>query len=452
MANLSRLFNVTITRNTKAAAYGVFGVGLELSPAPGFYGLTMDTFETATVDSVKNLTRTYTTYDDIVEDGVTGAALKAANAYFAQSPTPDTLVMADISAAFTSVAILLNGEDTGVPEVEAAIATVVGDAVLSATYDGTEWTGTAADSIKADETDTSKFQVSGRIVFIAGADVSVGYSVVKGDSYAQAIVDIKNQNNNWFMQFVTSKNPTLLTQIADWTEAQPDKMAALIDDGGAIYSSDPAWPLGGITQYLFDKEMAGSFAITTRIDSNYLDAALAGRCLTMQPGSETWAIKTLSDVVPDNFSESEYQTIAAINGNTFEAYDGGIVVTYPGTVGDGEAIENVRFCYWLRDYMQKNLATLFVNQNKVSYDPAGIEVVCQNMEASLKTGQENGGIMPNQTQGTTFVRGYTVTRPSMKDIAAAQISKGLLQIKFSFFLDDAIKHVDAIGSAATYGA
>lgn len=451
MADLRRLFNISITRQTKAAAYGVFGVGLELTPAPGFYGVTKDNFESITLDDVSQTVKTYTLYDDVIDDGVKGAALKAANAYFSQSPQPDTLVMADASDAFTTVAILLNDDDTGIADVDAAIATVVGDEVLNATFDGTTWTGTAAGSITADENDPLKYQVAGRIVFVAGADISVGYSVVKAESFTDVITDIRHQNDSWFMSFTTSRNPTLLTQIADWTEAQLNKMAVLIDDGGAVYSSDPKWPLGGITQYLFDKQFAGSFAITTRVDSNYLDAALAGRCLTMQPGSETWALKTLSGVVADNFTETDYQTITAINGNTFEDYGSGVIVTYPGTCGDGEAIEVVRFCYWLSDYMQKNLATLTINQKKLFYAPSGIELVCKNMESSLKTGQDNGGILEGFTDGTDYVRGFTVTRPTMQQITAAQQIKGNLSVPFEFYLNHAIKHVDGVGTALTWG-
>ncbi|MGK0743566.1 DUF3383 family protein [Yokenella regensburgei] len=451
MADLRRLFNISITRQTKAAAYGVFGVGLELTPAPGFYGITAENFESITVDDVSQIVKVYSLYDDVIEDGVKGAALKAANAYFAQSPTPDTLVVADASAAFSSVAILLNGDDTGVKNAKAAVATVVGNDVLNAIYDGTTWTGTAADKIKADEKDPVKFQVQGRIVFLAGADVSVGYSVVKADSFTDAITAIRHQNDDWFMSFTTSRNPALLTQIADWTEAQINKMAALIDDGGAVYSSDPKWPKGGITQYLFDKQFAGSFATTTRVDSNYLDAALAGRCLTMQPGSETWALKTLSGVVADNFTETDYKTITAINGNTFENYGSGVIVSYPGTCGDGESIEAVRFCYWLSDYMQKNLATMTINQKKLPYSPSGIELVCKNMEKSLKTGQDNGGILENFTDGDTYVRGFTVTRPTMSKITAAQQIKGDLQVPFQFYLQHAIKHIDGIGTALTWG-
>ena len=42
-------------------------------------------------------------------------------------------------------------------------------------------------------------------------------------------------------------------------------------------------------------------------------------------------------------------------------------------------------------------------------------------------------------------------RPTMSEISAVQRIKGDVTIKFSFYLRYAIKHVDAVGTAMTYG-
>lgn len=441
MANLNRLFKVDISRQSRAASYANFGIGLIAALAPGFYGLTAKDFESAKLEDLAGLTQVYSSYDDAIEAGVTGAALNATNRYFAQTPTPDQLVIADISAAYKNTAILLNGQESGIPQSVAAIAIVVGDNVFTATLQDSEWEGTAAARITIDENNTSLYRVAGRVVFVSGADISLEYSTVETEGYASAIVEIKRQNNNWFLQMTTSRDDALLQQIADWTEAQPDKMAVVVDNSKDF----------SITKYLHDNQYAGTFSVCTRIASNYLDAALAGRCLTMAPGSETWALKTLAGVQTDSWSEQEYQDIKALNGNTFEDYGSGIMVTFPGTSGDGESIEVVRFCFWQRDRMQKNLATLFINKNKISHDPDGYEVVCANMEGSLAEGQRAGGIMQDFADGDTALSGYTVTRPTMAEVTGAQRIKGDLTVKFQFYLRHAIKHVDAIGNAVTYG-
>ena len=82
----------------------------------------------------------------------------------------------------------------------------------------------------------------------------------------------------------------------------------------------------------------------------------------------------------------------------------------------------------------------------------GYELVCNQMESSLKAGQTAGGIMENFTDDNgDYVRGFTVVRPTMAEISAVQRIKGDVTIKFSFYLRYAIKHVDAVGTAMTYG-
>lgn len=453
MANLNRLFRVNISRKTRVATAAEFGVGIEVTPAPCFYGITKDTYQTVTAAQVASLVRVYTDYDSVVAAGVTGDALDEAQAYFAQSPQPDTLVIADISAAYTSTAIRITGGGT-VADVDAVVVfEPVGNPAVTAyaTLKDGVWTGDMSDVINVSADDPTVWTVAGRVVWVDGAVVDVAASVVKADSYAKIIGDIKAEYNNWFMQLTPSRDVALLTQIADWTETQVDKMAVLVDDCGSIYAN-ATWPKGGISQYLFDKDYAGSFAIATKIAGNFPDGAIAGRCLTMKPGSETWALKSLSATERDPFTETEYLQIAALNGNTYEDYGSGVYATYPGTVGDGEAIAVVRFCYWQRDDMQKSLADLYTNADKVSHDSEGYEQTCQTMEASLQRGQDAKGIMNDIADGETFTPGFTVTRPTEKEVTRAQRLKGDIDIPFSFYLRHAIIHVNANGEAKTYGA
>lgn len=451
MANLSRLFSVKIGRQTTAAQYGVFGVGIILAPGAAFFGLKYSDFESADISKFNDLYRVYTSADDAVSDGVSGDNLLAVQAYFSQSPSPDTLVVGDLSAAYSKTMIKL----TGVPVTDApsgkvaTIGYIKGDEYRYGSFDGTDWSGSngITEDVIADSDVEGQFLVEGRIVYLEGAEVVHASSVALPAAVSTAIAAIKNQYNKFFMSMTPSRQLSIQKAIADWTESQVDKMAVFIDD----YSS-PSWEAESITKYIHDKNMAGTFAVSTKLEKNFLDAALAGRCLVMQPGSETWALKTLNAVQADDFTETDYQKIKALNGNTFEDYGSGVTVTYPGTCGDGESVEVVRFAYWQADRMQKDLATLFVNRNKIGHDMPGYEVVCNKMESSLKAGQTAGGILENFTdENGDYVRGFEVIRPTMAEVSATQRIKGDLTVKFKFYLRYAIKHVDAVGSAMTYG-
>ena len=452
MANLSRLFSVKIGRQTTAAQYGVFGVGIILAPAAAFFGVKFSEYDTAVASRFNDLYRVYTSPDDAIADGMSGDNLLAVQAYFSQKPAPDTLVVGDISAIYTKTMIKLNG----VPVVGAPVAKKAAVGYLTpageyryASYSGTAWTGStgAAADIVVDTNNADQFNVSGRIVYLEGADIVHAESTAVAVSVASAIAAIKNQYNKFFMCMTTSRDIDVQKSVADWVESQVDKMAAFIDD----YTS-PTWATNSITKYIHDKNLSGSFAVSTKLKKNFLDAALAGRCLVMQPGSETWALKTLNAAQADDFTETDYQKIRALNGNTFEDYGSGITVTYPGLTGDGESIEVVRFAYWLADRMQKDLATLFVNRNKIGHDMPGYEVVCVKMESSLQAGKDAGGILLDFTdENGDLIRGFTVTRPTMAQVSAQQRISGDITVQFEFYLRYAIKHVTAIGNAATYG-
>lgn len=451
MANLSRLFSVKIGRQTTAAKYGVFGVGIILAPAASFYGLNINNYENADYDDFGDLYRVYTNADDAATAGIAGDNLMAIQSYFSQKPAPDMVIVGDFSAVYSKPKIALNGVPVaGAPSTnKATIGYIKGLEYKYATYNGTAWSGSTgvATDITADTNAAGRFDVDGRIVYLEGAEVVHAESAALAAAVPAAIAAIKNQYNKFFMCMTTSRNLGVQKAIADWVEAQIDKMGVFQDD----YASS-TWATDSITKYLYDKNLSGSFAISTKQQKNFLDAALAGRCLVMQPGSETWALKTLTAAQADNFTETDYQKIQALNGNTFEDYGSGIIVTYPGTCGNGESIEVVRFCYWQADRIQKDLATLFVNRNKVGFDMQGVETVCNIIEGSLKAGQTAGGIMDNFTDDNgDFVRGFEVDRPKLSDISAAQRIKGDLKLPFRFYLRYAIKHVDAIGTAMTYG-
>ncbi|HFI4704202.1 DUF3383 family protein [Enterobacter roggenkampii] len=454
MADLSRLFSVKIGRQTTAAQYGVFGVGIILAPAAAFFGLKYSNYETQDVTKFTDLYRVYSganAANDAATDGISGDNLLAVQAYFSQKPAPDTLVVGDLSAVYSKTMIALNSVPVaGAPAgTKATIGYIKGNDYRYASYNGTAWSGStgAAADIVADSGGAGRFTVDGRIVYLEGAGVVHAESTASAAAVPTAIAAIKNQYNKFFMCMTPVRILSVQKAIADWVEAQPDKMGVFIDD----YTVS-TWATDSITKYIHDKNMAGSFAVSTKRAKNFLDAALAGRCLVMQPGSETWALKTLNAVQADDFTETDYQKIRALNGNTFEDYGSGITVTYPGLTGDGESIEVIRFAYWQADRMQKDIATLFVNRNKIGHDLPGYEVVCAKMESSLQAGKDAGGILQDFTdENGDLVRGFTVTRPTMAQVSATQRINGDITVQFEFYLRYAIKHVDAVGSAMTYG-
>ncbi|MGF7449568.1 DUF3383 family protein, partial [Klebsiella michiganensis] len=168
-----------------------------------FFGKKFTDYESAVVADFADLYRVYSSADDAISDGVSGDNLLAVQAYFSQSPSPDTLVVGDFSAAYSKTMIALTGVPvSGAPTTtKATIGYVKGTEYRYASYNGTTWAGStgAAADIVADATTTGQFLVDGRIVYLEGADVVHAKSTALAAGVSAAIAAIKNQYNKFFM-------------------------------------------------------------------------------------------------------------------------------------------------------------------------------------------------------------------------------------------------------------
>lgn len=195
------------------------------------------------------------------------------------------------------------------------------------------------------------------------------------------------------------------------------------------------------------KEYASQTSSAVWPDNAYLGVAAAVKCLSYTPGSETWAFKSLSSVVPSVFSTDEITALETAYTNYYESV-AGKKITRLGKVKAGEWIDVIRFRDWLQNDMQVRVANVFVTNPKVPYTNPGISLVENAMIASLKTGQANGGISPDEyTDDGTLIPGYVVSVPDATEITAAKKRERILEdCKFSAYLAGAIHAVEIHGS------
>lgn len=149
------------------------------------------TYESAKIENFNDLYRVYTSADDAASDGMSGDNLLAVQAYFSQSPSPDTLVVGDFSAAYSKTMIRLTGVPvTGAPAAtKATIGYVKGSEYRYAKFNGTAWSGStgATADIVADSGAEGQFLVDGRIVYLEGAEVVHKSSVVLSAAVSQLL-------------------------------------------------------------------------------------------------------------------------------------------------------------------------------------------------------------------------------------------------------------------------
>lgn len=242
-------------------------------------------------------------------------------------------------------------------------------------------------------------------------------------------------NTEWFVICPAGIEKTKHEDIAKWAEAH-EKMACftIVEQASSLKTST----------------YQNSFEIYSpnKTEANkYMNVAFAVSCLSFEPGSETWAFKSLHGVSVAELTATQMSTLQEKNISYFTEY-GGKAITQGGKTVNGEWIDTVRFMWWQKSDMQERIYNLFVTQPKIPYTDNGIAQVQNQIICSLKRGQAMGGIAPTEyDEEGNAIPGYTVTVPRARDLTQAErASRQLKGCKFTARLSGAIHNVEVRGT------
>ena len=174
------------------------------------------------------------------------------------------------------------------------------------------------------------------------------------------------------------------------SEAEIATAAAWADGNVCLYvarSSD-----GGIADSAVTTDVASDAVAASRTrmggifdqyaTDSFLDLAWLGRVFAMQPGTATFALKTLVGVTYSNLEDEESANIRAKKWSTYERGNG-ISITYEGATPKGEFLDLV----WSTDLVNARVSEDvygFLAQNQiVTYDQAGIDSVLMVAQTTL---------------------------------------------------------------------
>lgn len=230
---------------------------------------------------------------------------------------------------------------------------------------------------------------------------------------------------------------------ADWAEAN-EKLF------GFEYTDIDECPLSTFEYYRTFAVFSGKadgYAEEEQPDSNaYAALALLAKCACYLPGSETWHLKELAEIVPSKFSTEDKAALAKNNISTFLRY-AGKNVTFGGAVLAGEWIDVIRFRDWLVAEMQRNVFNAMQANTKIPFTDAGINLIYNKMNETLALGQANGGIAATSyDEDDNEIPGYTVSVPKAANLTEAERkSRKLTGCKFTARLTGAIHFVEISG-------
>lgn len=429
MGGLSDIVNVTISLLTG---------GLSL---PGF-GTPMILSHNATW--ITDRIRYYSDADGVVGDfAVTTPEYQAAAAIFSQSPRPERVAIGKASSARKPT-----------QRYKITITVAANGTTYSVKVGGTQFNFTSVTALNDDIVAglvAAIGVVTGFTVTAAGAALSMYVQIVGAAAgnwvsvenlqpdllalvqdhadpgVATDLAEIKLVDSQWYGLVTLYNSEAYITAAAAWVEANEKLYIPMTTD--TIVETTAFTGATDIVKDLYTLGYARTAPLFKHTTQYFADAAWFGRCLPLDPGSETWKFKTLNGIPFDIFTETRQGNVQAKRGNIYYNI-AGASITAEGITSSGEFIDTIRFRDWLKVNIQADCFIALKNSNKIPYTDEGIAVIETALRAVLDRGVAAGGI----------VRGsYKVIVPKAADAAPADKAARILRgVKFNCQLAGAI--------------
>lgn len=259
--------------------------------------------------------------------------------------------------------------------------------------------------------------------------------------------------NGWFVVCPVGVSASELNLLAAYVETQ-EKMMVYAEDAffGAGASNSNAAKV--TTAYLrtggiYCRTSSGQTSADLPADNAYMHVAFAVAWLANESGSETAAFKVLRGVKPAKLTSAEAAALEAAHLSWFTTV-GSKDVTMNGKVLGDEWLDIIRFRDWLKNDMQVRVCNVFVQRPKVPYTDDGIALIQSAMEASLKAGQNAGGIADDEYDEEGNVNlGFVTEVPLSSQLDDSEkASRRLTGCKFRARLTGAIHFAEIRGTLA----
>lgn len=439
MTDISEIVSVSITAETTGVTQAGFGTPL------------IAAYHTNFADRV----RTYTSLTGMVADGfaATDPAYLCAQKAFSATPRIQRIKVGKRDSAPTQ-SVTLTPTDT----TEGLVYTVTVTGPGATSGETFTYTCGAAETV-AGITAGLVFQMAGRTGLWTPTDNTTDIDVtatVAGDLFnfqmnaeltfhddtadpglAADLALIAAADTDWYCLLLDSNGEAEINAAAAWTESQRKIFVA--------HSADSNIATNSTTDVASDLN-AASYDRTALITSyasgnlSYASAALAGKMLPTDPGSATWTFKTLSGITRDSLTTTQAGYILGKKANAYQTI-GGVNVTRYGTAASGEYMDVTRFVDWLQARLEERIFSLLVNNSKLPYTDASVDLIRAEILAQLRQGITVGGLSGDPEP--------VVTAPKVADVSTTDKANRLLpDVQFSATLAGAIHKVTIEGTVS----
>jgi hypothetical protein len=332
--------------------------------------------------------REYGAAADMASDGfaTTEAPYLAAVAYFSQNPAPLKLkigrrhvdagtVTVDTAVDTTAYTLTISGVaytfTSGSSATAAQIATGLRAAINADSACPVAATGASAAVIL-----TTKVSGTAWSLLITGVRMSLG-ALTAAETIGAALDAILLADTDFYGVILASDRASADMQAAaTWVSANKRLLFAMTAEAnviGVAVGSDTTTLPAILKAAAYDRVITLYHASGA---TNFIDAAAAGWVLARNPGSYTFALKTLIGIAVSSLTPTQRANAAAKYAITYETR-GGVNQTASGKVASGKNVDQIHGRDWLASTIQTNIFALLASVDKVPFTDDGIGQVEQ---------------------------------------------------------------------------
>lgn len=437
--SLDDIVNLTITADSKTPT------------RPGFGTLLCAVCD---VPYTGSLCKEYTSLSEMTDDGwaATAPGYRMATKYWSQNPRPKKIKFGKRAAKHTKIVKLtmltaVEGEIVSVDVAgspfsytipAAATLTSVG-AGLAALIVGTGYTVSNATGVI-----TLTATVAGTLPNVANwnKNIALQDDTLSPAGFATDLANILVEDEDWYGLALDSNSKAEGVTAAAFVEANKKIMVHDTSDTGVLASLT--------TTDLASTLKASNYARSMVLFSgnellSYASCAMMGNRFPFNPGSDTWAFKTLAGVPVSELSGSQVSVALGKNASVYTTVAGLAIVQY-GKSASGEWMDVTRFIDWLSAEIKVRVFSLLANAQKVPFTDLGVDMIVSVIQGCLEDGVTAGGL---DAGGKNGVPAPSVTAPLVSEVSSIDRgNRNLPDITFSARLAGAIHTMSINGTLA----
>lgn len=258
------------------------------------------------------------------------------------------------------------------------------------------------------------------------------------ETWAQALTAILTEHADWYGLITSTRLKSDVLLIAAWVESNKKLYVTTASDSDILSGTGDVADLLKTAAYertLIAYHSTAGQAPHEQPGDAIIDAAILGKMFGgYDPGSATWAYKSLAGISVDLLTPSQISTALGKNCNVYTAI-AGVNVLQMGKVSSGEFADVIHGLDWLKARIQQLVFTPLANTAKVPYTNAGIEIIVSAVRTALQEGVTN-----------SLLSSFTVSAPKVTEISVADRGTRVLpDVRFTAVLAGAVHTVEVDG-------